>query len=154
MLYLSKSTITKNGVKLEWNWTERIDVGLKSVHTDIWSLSAFPLTFLSAHFDRHGPLLAGGVSRGDGDQVGGIWLEVPEHGGVLCPPECDGIEPTPGQRRVFNVVTCDPLGLKGPPADPDTGGARLGDSYSGRTQHVWTETSQRHRQYIWSEEII
>lgn len=95
------------------------------------------LTFLSAHFDRHGLLSARGVAGTDRDQVRGVRLEVPQERGVLSPGHGDGVKLAPGQGGVLHVVTRDPLWLRGTPTHPDAGLPRLRDRHHGGAQHIW-----------------
>lgn len=103
------------------------------------------LTFLSAHFDRHGLLLARGVPGGNGDQVGGIRFEVSEERGVLGSAYRGGVELAPGQGGVLNVVTCDRVWLKRTPTYSNAGISRLSDFHHGRADHLWC--AGRHSQY-------
>lgn len=95
------------------------------------------LTFLGAHFHRHGLLLAWGMSGSNGDQVGGAWLEASQNRRVVCSVHGCGTELAPGQGRVLNVVTCDRLQLKRAPAEANTGCSGLGNCHHGRAQHLW-----------------
>lgn len=96
------------------------------------------LTFFSAHFDRHGFLLAWGISGSNGDQVRCTRLEVSQQCGVLCLVYRCGAELAPGQGRVFNVVTCDRLRLKRAPAEANAGCSRFSNCYHGWAQHLWS----------------
>lgn len=109
------------------------------INTWIFPLQVVLLTFLSAHFDRHGLLLAWGMSGSNGDQVGGAWLEVSQNCRVVCSVHRCGTELAPGQGRVFNVVTCDRLQLKRAPAEANTGCSGFSNCHHGRAQHLWCD---------------